>query len=193
MSDAIPHTHTRFSPLQRALHWTMAAMVLAMLFIGIGMVSTVHPGFLTLIGIHRPLGIAILVLALVRLATRLRRGSPPLPADLPAIQKLAALASHLLLYALMILMPLIGWGMLSAGGLPVVMAGSLHLPPILPVDPLLYARLRVLHSVLAYLFFATILLHLAAALFHGLIRRDGVLESMAGDAGAKVEAEAALR
>jgi cytochrome b561 len=76
-----------FTPLQRTLHWLMAAMVLAMLFIGIGMVSTLKPKFLTLIAIHRPLGIAILLLALFRLGVRLRRGAPALPADLPLFGK----------------------------------------------------------------------------------------------------------
>jgi cytochrome b561 len=75
-----------FSPLQRALHWLMALMVLAMLFIGVTMVSTLKPRFLTLIAIHKPLGIAILVLALLRLGMRFRRGAPPLPPDLPSIQ-----------------------------------------------------------------------------------------------------------
>ena len=66
----------RFSPLQRALHWIMAICILAMLFIGVGMVSTVKPDYLTLVSIHKPLGIAILVLALIRLAVRLARGAP---------------------------------------------------------------------------------------------------------------------
>jgi len=79
----------------------------------------------------------------------------------------------------MILMPLIGWGMLSAAPYPVVVFGSVHVPPILPQNAALYASLRQLHTVLAFLLFAAFLGHLAAALFHGLIRRDGVLESMA--------------
>jgi cytochrome b561 len=92
--------HRRFTPLQRGLHWLMAICVLAMLFIGVGMVSTVMPKYLTLVSIHKPLGIAILVLALIRLAIRLRYGAPPLPADLPKPMKLAAEASHYALYAL---------------------------------------------------------------------------------------------
>ena len=75
----------RFTPLQRTLHWLMAAMVVAMLFIGVGMVSTLHPKFLTLLSIHRPLGIAILVLAVFRLGVRLWCGAPPLPRDLPLL------------------------------------------------------------------------------------------------------------
>jgi cytochrome b561 len=62
----------RFTPLQRLLHWLMALCILAMLFIGVAMVSTVKPKHLTLVSIHKPLGIAILVLALVRLAVRPR-------------------------------------------------------------------------------------------------------------------------
>ena len=112
-------TPDRFSTLQRTLHWLMAAMVLAMLFIGIGMVSTVAPRYGTLVAIHKPLGISILLLVLIRLGVRLWKGAPALPADLPGWQAEAAKASHLLLYALMILMPLIGWSMLSAGGYPI--------------------------------------------------------------------------
>jgi cytochrome b561 len=77
-------------------------------------------------------------------------------------------------------MPFIGWAMQSAGGYPIVLYSSLHLPEILPHDDRLHALLRTLHTELAYLFFATILLHLGAALFHALIRRDGVFRAMAG-------------
>src|ERR1700758_4308223 len=97
----------RFTPLQRLLHWLMAICILSMLFIGVGMESTVMPKYLTLISIHKPLGIAILVLALLRLIVRLRSGAPPLPTDLPEPMKLGAYLSHYALYALMIGMPLI--------------------------------------------------------------------------------------
>jgi len=76
-------------------------------------------------------------------------------------------------------MPLIGWGMLSAAGYPIELLGTVQLPPILPQSLALYGWLRPLHTELAYLLFATFLLHLGAALFHGLIRHDGVLSSMA--------------
>ena len=171
-------TPDRFSTLQRTLHWLMAAMVLAMLFIGVGMVSTVAPPYGTLVSIHKPLGISILLLVLIRLGVRLWKGAPALPADLPGWQEKAAKASHLLLYALMILMPLIGWSMLSAGGYPIVLWGGVHLPPIMPHNDTLHAILRGAHTWLAFLFFLTILGHLAAALFHGLVRRDGVLWTM---------------
>ena len=88
------------------------------------------PKYLTLVSIHKPLGIAILVLVVIRLAVRLLRGAPPLPADLPEPLKLAAHLSHYLLYALLIAMPLIGWGMLSAAAYPVRLYLGLYLPAI---------------------------------------------------------------
>jgi cytochrome b561 len=169
----------RFNPLQRLLHWIMAVSILSMLFIGVGMVSTVMPKYLALVAIHKPLGIAILVLALVRVAVRLRYGTPPLPADLPEPMKLAAQLSHYALYALMIAMPLIGWGMLSAAAYPVVLFGSVHLPAILPQSDGLHTLLWNAHFYLAFVFFALILLHAAAGLFHALVRRDGVFDTMA--------------
>jgi cytochrome b561 len=168
-----------FAPFSRLLHWLMAIMILAMLFIGIGMVSSVTERYSRLVSIHKPLGIAILILVIVRFINRLINRPPPLPATLPPIQRLAAEASHIVLYALMFLLPLIGWGMLSAASYPIVLFGTTQLPPILPHSATLYAMLRQLHTVLALLLFLTVLVHLAAALFHGLIRRDGVLESMA--------------
>ncbi|WNC91925.1 cytochrome b [Paraburkholderia sp. FT54] len=172
-------TRTHFSPFARLLHWTMAPLIIAMLFIGVGMVATVSRAHNTLIAIHRPLGIALLLLVVLRVGVRLTRGSPPLPDDMPTPQRLAAKASHLVLYVLMAAMPLIGWAMLSAAGYPVTLYGPLHLPPIAPHNVELFALLRALHTWLAFALFATVLLHLAAALFHGLIRRDGVFSSMA--------------
>ena len=167
----------RFTPLQRVLHWAMAIAILAMLFIGVGMVSTIRPDYLTLVSIHKPLGIAILVLALVRLAVRLRLGTPGLPRDLPAPMKLGAELSHYALYALMFAMPLIGWGMLSAAAYPVQILG-VTLPAILPQNDGLHTLLWNAHRALAFAFFALILVHIAAGLFHALVRRDGVFEAM---------------
>jgi cytochrome b561 len=169
----------RFTALQRLLHWLMAVCILTMLFIGVGMVSTVKPKYLALVSIHKPLGIAILVLALVRLAVRLRYGAPSLPADLPEPMKLAAQLSHYALYVLMIGMPLLGWGMLSAAAYPVVLFGGVHLPTILAQNDGLHTLLWDAHFYLAFVFFALVLLHVAAALFHAFVRRDGVFYAMA--------------
>lgn len=176
----MPRSSTQFVLAARVLHWLMAAMILSMLFIGVGMVASVSERHEWLIHIHKPLGIAILILAIVRLIVRWRNPPPPLPADLPAMQKLAAHASHWLLYGLMLMIPLIGWAMLSAGGYPVMLSDSLRLPAIFPVNAAAFAILRHAHAWLAMLLFLTFLAHLGAALYHGLIRRDGVLRSMVG-------------
>jgi cytochrome b561 len=168
----------RFTPLQRALHWLMAACILTMFFVGVGMVSTLMPKYLPLIAFHKSLGAIILVLALIRLGVRLRYGAPPLPADLPEPLKLAAHLSHYVLYALMIAMPILGWAMLSAANYPVVLFGGLRLPAIAPQSDSLHTQLWDAHYYLAFAFFAIVLLHLAAALFHALVRRDGVYQTM---------------
>ena len=169
----------RFTVAQRVVHWLMAVCILTMLFIGVGMLSTIAPKYLTLVSIHKPLGIAILVLALIRLALRLRYGAPSLPSDMPEPMKLAAYLSHYAFYLLMIGMPLIGWGMLSAAAYPVVLYGDLRLPAILPLSDRLHTLLWNAHYYLAFAFFALILLHVAAALFHAFVRRVGVFEEMA--------------
>jgi cytochrome b561 len=170
---------TRFAAPQRFLHWFMAACIISMLFIGAGMISTVAPKYLTLVEIHKVLGIAILVLALIRLTLRLYYRAPALPAELPLPMRLAAESSQYVLYALMIGMPLIGWGMLSAASHPVILSASVRLPPILPVNADLYTLLRRAHYFLGFAFFGLILSHVAALLFHKLVRKDGVFETMA--------------
>jgi cytochrome b561 len=169
----------RFTAPQRLLHWLMAICILSMLFVGVGMVSTITPKYLTLVQIHKPLGIAILVLALIRLGFRIVYGAPALPADLPEPIKLAAILSQYIFYALMIGMPLIGWGMLSAAAYPVVLCGSVRLPPILPVSPALHTLLWRAHYCFAFAFFVFILMHIGAILFHKLVRNDGIFEAMA--------------
>ena len=171
-------THTRFSSAQRLLHWTMAAGIVAMLFIGVGMISTIAPSYVPLVATHKTLGIALFALVIVRLVLRLVLGAPPLPASLPPMMRLGAILSHWGLYGLMIAMPLLGWAMQSAAAYPIVLFGGIRLPPILPQSDWLYTLLWAAHRWLAFAFFALILLHVAAALFHALVRRDGVFEAM---------------
>ncbi len=168
----------QFAALSRLLHWTMAAMVLTMLCVGMAMVASLA-NYHTLVSIHRPLGIAILILVVVRFVNRQLTSLPPFPATMSRTERLAATASELMMYGLMFVLPLIGWGMLSAARYPIVLYGYLHLPFILPHDAMLYAILRKTHTILAYLFFLTILAHFGAILFHTLIFRDGILKRMA--------------
>jgi cytochrome b561 len=171
---------TYFHPALRVLHWLMALAILAMLFIGVGMVSTVSSLHGLLVAIHKPLGVAILLLVVVRLVVRFTTAKPPLPDSIPGLQKAAAHLSHWVLYALILAQPLIGWAMLSAAGYPVTLGTGFVLPPIAPISNDLYALLRPLHTWVALILFITVMMHLAAALLHGLILRDGVFSSMTG-------------
>jgi cytochrome b561 len=155
----------------------MAAMILAMLFIGIGMVGSLS-GYHRLLSVHKPLGILVLLLVSVRLVNRILNPPPALPAGMPSWQRFAAHGSHVVLYALMFAVPLVGWAMLSAARYPVVLYGPLQLPPIAPQNPQLFTVLREMHTVLALLLFVTFLAHLSAALVHALIFRDDVFPSM---------------
>jgi cytochrome b561 len=173
-------TQTRqFAFFSRVLHWTMAAMVLTMLCIGVSMVASLG-NYHLLLSIHRPLGIAILILVIIRFLNRLLNPPPPLPTTMPRLERLAATASEFTMYGLMFILPLIGWGMLSAERYPIVLYGSLRLPFILPHNLVLYAALRQAHTILAYLFFLLFIAHFGAILYHTLIVRDGMLKRMIG-------------
>ena len=126
----------QFTLFTRLLHWTMAAMVLTMLCVGAAMVASLAD-YHTLVSIHRPLGVAILVLVVVRFANRQLSQLPPFPATMSRAERTMARASELTMYGLMFVLPLVGWGMLSAARYPIVLYGSLHLPFILPHDAML--------------------------------------------------------
>jgi len=168
----------QFNVRMRVLHWLMAAAVLTMLGIGVAMVASLAD-YHRLVSIHRPLGILILILVVIRFVNRLLSTLPPFPASMSSQERLAATASEVLLYGLLFVQPLVGWALLSAAGYPIVLWGSLHLPPILPHSVMLYAILRKTHTVLAYLLFMAFLAHFGAVLFHTLIVRDGLFNRMA--------------
>lgn len=167
----------QFPGSMRFLHWLMAAMVLTMLGIGVAMVASLAD-YHRLVSIHRPLGISILTLVVIRYVNRRFHTLPPFPATMSSQERVAAHASEILLYTLLFVEPLVGWGMLSAARYPIVMFGSLHLFPILPHSVMLYAVLRRTHTLLAYLLFLAFIAHFGAILFHTLIVRDGMLRRM---------------
>ena len=168
---------TKFNLAARLLHWSMAVMVIAQFFIGVTMIAALSY-YPLLVAIHRPLGIAILVFAIVRLANRLTRRLPPFLATMSPLERRISSYSEYLLYALLLVQPLIGWAMLSAAQSPVVLVGALHLPAIAPHNLTLYAVLRTAHTVAAYLLFATFTAHICAMLFHTVALRDGIIRRM---------------
>jgi hypothetical protein len=95
---------TQFAILLRILHWLMAALLLAMLLIGVSMVSSLGD-YHSLVAIHRPIGILILILAAIRLVTRWSSRSPEFPATMSHLERLMARISERLLYTLFIALP----------------------------------------------------------------------------------------
>lgn len=162
----------------RFLHWLMAALVLTMLGIGVAMVASLAD-YHELVSIHRPLGILILILVVIRYLNRRLHTLPPFPPTISPQERVVATASEILMYSLLFLQPLVGWGMLSAARYPIVMFGAVHLFPILPHSVMLYAALRKLHTFLAYLLFLAFVAHFGAVLFHTLVIRDRLFNRMA--------------
>ena len=126
------------------------------------MVSTIKPIYLTIVSIHKPLGYRNFCARSSPLGSTPALCCAAAAAYLPGPMKLAAVGSHYALYALMIAMPLLGWGMLSAAAYPVVLFRGWHLPAILPQSDSLHTLLWDAHFYLALAFFVLILLHIAA-------------------------------
>lgn len=168
----------QFTVSMRFFHWLMAAMVLTILGIGVAMVASLGD-YHRLVSIHRPLGILILIFVVIRFVNRQFSTLPPFPPTMSSQERVIAHWSEILLYTLLFVQPLVGWAMLSAARYPIVMWGSLHLFPILPHSAMLYAVLRKVHTLLAYLLFLAFLAHFGAVLFHTFVVRDRLFSRMA--------------
>lgn len=168
----------RYTTTAIALHWLLALMILGSLAVGLYMTSLpFSPARLKLFNWHKWAGMLILMLSAARLLWRLTHKPPAEPA-MPAWQRRAASATHGLLYALFFAVPLAGWAYSSAAGFPVVLFGVLPLPDWVPVNRELSELLKGMHHWLAYALGGLVALHVAAALKHQLIDRDGLLTRM---------------
>ncbi len=160
------------------LHWLLALMILGSLAIGLYMTGLpFSPARLKLVNWHKWAGITILMLSALRLLWRLTHRPPP-DAPMRAWQRRAARGAHAALYALFFAVPLSGWAYSSAAGFPVVLFGVLPLPDFVGPDRALSETLKTLHHGLAYALAAVVALHVAAALKHHFIDRDGLLLRM---------------
>lgn len=172
----------RYGLVAVLLHWGMALVLAALAGMGLYMVSLPDAGYdrvkITLILVHKALGMVALALVLVRIAWRSMNPIPALATGLPAWQQVMARVVHLCFYALMVLLPLTGWVMSSAGGYPVPVFDWFSLPPLGRLDPRLFDALIVLHRWLADALFGLAALHAGAALDHHLRRRDDTLLRM---------------
>ncbi len=175
MADA----RIRYGLFARIIHWLTVLMVFTMVPAGIVM-TKIGSGPLQnqLFHYHRSMGFVLLVVTLIRLIYRLRVQPPPLPAEIPLFQRIAAKGTHVFFYGFLIINPLVGWVATSAWGAAIPIFGLFTLPAIVAKDRALSEQLFAVHEVLGILFVLCIFLHVGAALYHGLIKKDGVLSRM---------------
>jgi cytochrome b561 len=168
-----------YSGTAKALHWTVVALLIAQFIVAWTMPEIrrdTKPE--TMINLHLSFGVVILFVAVIRLVWRATHAEPPPQDGLPPWQLQSARAVHWLLYGLLFVVPILGWINASWRGFPVVMFG-LELPKLVATRASGLRWTGDMHGLLAnYLLLALVALHVAAALYHYFIRRDGVLQRM---------------
>ena len=168
----------RYTLLAVALHWLLAIAIVAAFSVGLYMHELpVSPARLKLYNQHKWAGICILLLSALRLLWRLTH-RPPADVPMPAWQARAAHLTHVAMYLLFFAVPLAGWAYSSAAGFPIVLFGVWPLPDFVPVDKALAQLIKPWHELTAFALIGLVGLHVAAALKHQWIDRDGLLDRM---------------
>ncbi|BBO19344.1 MAG: cytochrome b [Rhodocyclaceae bacterium] len=161
-----------------ALHWLIALLIFCAFPLGVYMHELpFSPGRLKLYSYHKWIGVTVFLLAIARVAWRIGHPAPP-PAGMPAWQRIASVATHHLLYVLILAVPVSGWLMSSAKGFQTVYLGMIPLPDLLAKDKELGDMLTTVHQILNFTMAALVITHVAAALKHYVVDRDEVLGRM---------------
>lgn len=169
----------RYTGTAIALHWLIAAGILGTFALGLYMHDLpFSPAKLKLVAWHKWAGVTLFALACLRLAWRLGHRPPDLPDAMPPAQRRMAGVAHGALYVLMLAIPLSGWLMSSAKGVPTVWFGVLPLPDLVARDAAQAETLQALHQALNYTLLALVAAHAGAALKHHFVDRDDVLQRM---------------
>ena len=184
----LQNSEARYGALAMALHWLMALLLSALVVLGLYMTRLPDVGFDTwkigLILYHKQLGILALMLVALRIVWRVGNVLPDLAETLPDWQKVAARFVHLCFYALMLALPVTGWLMSSATGIPVSVFGLFTLPDLVPYDDHLFQVLVDAHRYLGYALIVCMIAHIGAALRHQFLLHDGTLNKMLPGSGA---------
>lgn len=169
----------RYTTFAIALHWMVAALIFCAFPIGLYMSDLkLSPLKLQLFSYHKWLGVTVFLMVVIRMVWRATHTPPALPGSIAVWQQRAAHGLHHLLYVLMFAIPVTGWLMSSAKGVPTVYLGLIPLPDLLSKDKELGHLLENIHATLNYLMLALLVLHVAAALKHHFIERDDTLARM---------------
>ncbi|OAJ51687.1 cytochrome b [Paraburkholderia ginsengiterrae] len=163
-----------------ALHWLIALLIVC--GFALGWVMTDIPGFtptkLRYFSWHKWIGVTVFALAVLRILWRATHAGPQMPRRMALWQRAAAHLVHLLLYVLMIAIPASGYLYSSAANIPVVYLGLIPLPRLIAPDPHLKELLKAVHIALNYTLLVLVALHVAGALKHQWLDRDGLLSRM---------------
>jgi cytochrome b561 len=179
MTDIGVSLKPAYSVTARVFHWLVAAIVLGLITVGVIIANEWGgPWQERLYDAHKSTGILLLVLIVLRLFYRLGHPPAPLPADVPALMQFVAHATHWVLYALLIIQPLVGWIATSAYPAPVPFYGLFELPAIWPEDRALSEWLYGVHRLMGIGIACVAAAHIGGALFHHFVRRDRVLMRM---------------
>lgn len=169
----------RYSIVSLIFHWLIAALVVTQVLLIMTADATKGPAAGQWIGLHKSIGLGILVLTLGRIGWRLANPAIPLPETIPRWQRLMARGTHILFYVVLIGMPLGGWAASSAAGREIVWFGLFEWP-LLPIGGgrETAGRLMDMHELGAKALYLLIVLHVAGALKHHFVDRDNVLHRM---------------
>lgn len=169
-----------YDPVARAVHWLVAG--LAVIVVSLGWAIPGAPRETEsrelLLLLHRSVGLLILALMVFRVFWRLTHPPPPLPAGFPRIEALAAHADQALLYLLFLIMPLSGYVNAAAAGHSVSFFGLVAIPPLVPENGALSQAANAVHLAGQFAIYALVGVHVAAALMHRFVRRNGILGRM---------------
>jgi len=177
---------TRYSLLQRLIHWAVAIIAICLLTAGATLGILGFDGVKETFGMpvtnaiykyHKTFGVVMLGLMTLRLVLKLTLGRPEYDPPLPRFNKVASAAVHGLLYVALLVQPMLGWAATAAGGFPIEFFNS-KLPKLIAKDPALSETLYMVHGAVGALILTLIAIHVGAALMHRFIKRDTVMKRM---------------
>jgi len=169
----------RYNPMARLFHWVVVTLLVVQVTIALVLPSILPKADEDrLTAWHLSVGSTILLVMLLRLAWRLTHPVPSPPVDLPPALRLLSRATHWAFYVILVVLPLLGWTAASAFGATVRLFGLIPLPALTAPNKPFAEAIGSVHAAVAFVLLALIALHVAGALYHVLIKRDGVIRRM---------------
>jgi cytochrome b561 len=174
----LTNTPERYGAIAQLFHWIVVVLIITQFWLALTAEGQPLAQKASTLILHKSIGMTVFALAVLRLAWRLVNPVPPVPATAPRWQQLGAHASHIALYSLILITPLLGWLMSSARGFTVSWFHLITLPDLVQKNEASYKLLVTSHEVAAWTLFGVAVLHVAAALKHHFFDRDNVLRRM---------------